>query len=292
MLKLDFVCPLYRADGYIDPLLDALRAQEEIEIASGVFAITDTGEDLSYVTGKITEAGYTYFTLPPEEFSHSLTRARALEDYCTSDLVVMMSQDIVITSPTTLYDLAKRVEGRVVFAYGRQTVGRNSIEKYIRNKNYGETSFTVGKEDVERLQLGAFFASDAFSCYHRPTYLALGGYDGIPMMMNEDMYYAKKVIDAGYLKAYVAEASVEHSHRYKLRQLYRRYYETGVWFVEHPEFNGYSTTDSGVKLALSVLGQALRQFNIPVLFRLLPDMAARYLGLRAGKRAARRKEKQ
>ena len=131
----------------------------------------------------------------------------------------------------------------------------------------------------------AFFASDAFSAYYRPVFLELCGYDDIHMMMNEDMYYAKKVIDRGFKKAYVATAVVEHSHKYTLKQLYRRYYATGKWFAEHPEFDGYKTTDSGMKLAKHVLGRALREFNIPVLLRFLPDMTSRYLGMKKGKRA-------
>ena len=49
-------------------------------------------------------------------------------------------------------------------------------------------------------------------------------------------------------------------------------------------FNQYKAEDSGLKLAMYVLGQALKHFNIPVLFRWLPDMSARYLGMRKGKK--------
>ena len=171
----------------------------------------------------------------------------------------------------------------VVYAYGRQICKKKTIEYYVRNKNYGEKSFVVTQADVEKLQLKAFFASDAFAAYYRPAFVALNGYDNVPMMMSEDMYYAKKIIDAGYKKGYVATAVVEHSHKMKLKQLYERYYETGKWFKEHPEFDGYKTTDTGMKLAFSVLGQALKHFNIPVLFRWLPDMTARYLGMKKGK---------
>ena len=139
--------------------------------------------------------------------------------------------------------------------------------------------------------LRAFFASDAFAAYDRPAFLALGGYDGIPMMMNEDMYYAKKLLDAGYRKAYVAGAVAEHSHRFTLKQLYHRYYLTGVWFREHPEFSGYKTTDTGMKLALSVFAGALKHFNLPVLLRFLPDMTARYLGMKKGAKAPRDRER-
>ena len=45
-----------------------------------------------------------------------------------------------------------------------------------------------------------------------------------------------------------------------------------------------------MKLALHVFKSALKDFNIPVLFRFLPDMTSRYLGMRKGKKAMRNKK--
>ena len=130
----------------------------------------------------------------------------------------------------------------------------------------------------------AFFSSDAFSALDRNVFIKLNGYQGYNVMMGEDMLYSKFVLDNGYKKAYVAEAIVEHSHKYTLKQLYNRYYETGKFHKEVGFFKNYKTNDSGLKLALSVLGQALIHFDIIVIFRWLPDMAARYLGMRKGKK--------
>lgn len=282
MLKMDFVCPLYRADDVIDTLIAGLKAQKGIDLCKVVFPITEEG-DLSAVKGKIEAAGFRYFVVTKAEFSHSRTRERAITEHCESDVVVMMSQDARLVCDRALFELASAINEESVFAYGRQVCPKKTIEHYVREKNYGAVSHTVSLADVEKMQLGAFFASDAFSAYHRPTFLALGGYDGIPMMMNEDMYYAKKVIERGYKKAYVATAVAEHFHNYSPKQQYARYRATGRWFAEHREFDSYKTTDSGLKLALYVLKRALREFNLPVLFRFLPDMAARYLGMRKGK---------
>ncbi len=287
MIRVDVVCPLYRAEKHIDRFLEGLHSQQEIEINNVVFALTEDGTPTDYVKEKIDAAGYTYFEVPQHKFSHSLTRERAIRSYCTQRVVIMMSQDVVMHDPFALRNLAAAISGDVVFAYGRQTVGHLSIERYIRESNYTKDSLVVGEEDIEKMQLGAFFASDAFSAYHRPTFLSLGGYDGGHMMMNEDMYYAKKILEHGYKKAYVATAVVEHSHKYKLKQLYRRYYDTGIWFAEHPEFDGYETTDSGMKLAKKVFFKALKHFNVPVLMRFLPDMAARYMGMKKGKKIGR-----
>ncbi len=292
MIRVDVVCPLYRAEKYMDTIFEGLQKQKEVEINNVVFALTEDGTPTDAIKAKIDAAGYTHFEVPVHKFSHSLTREKAIRDYCTQRVVIMMSQDVVIHDEYAFRNLAAAIAGDVVFAYGRQTVGNHSIERYIRESNYTGESAIIGEEDIERLQLGAFFASDAFSAYHRPTFLAIGGYDGDHMMMNEDMYYAKKVIDAGYKKAYVATAVVEHAHKFKLKQLYRRYYDTGIWFANHPEFDNYKTTDSGMKLAKRVFFKALKHFNIPVLVRFLPDMAARYLGMQKGRKVGKAEAKE
>ena len=283
MMNVDVVCPLYGADNYIDAFIANLQKQKNVTYGNVVFCITEEG-DTSTVKEKITAAGYTYFSVEKNEFSHSLTREKAISEYCTSEIVVMISQDVVLFDENAVYALASAINEEVVYAFGKQVCKKKTIEHYVRQKNYGKQSKIVSSEDIDEMQLRAFFASDAFSAYHRETFVRLNGYDHQHMMMNEDMYYAKKIIDAGYKKAYVAEAVVEHSHKLKLKKLYRRYYETGKWFKAHPEFDGFKTTDTGMKLAFYVLGQALKHFNIPVLFRWLPDMAARYLGMKKGKK--------
>lgn len=41
-MKIDIVCPLFRAKNYIDDLLHGLKEQENIEIDNLVFPITES----------------------------------------------------------------------------------------------------------------------------------------------------------------------------------------------------------------------------------------------------------
>lgn len=288
-MKIDIVCPLYNAASVIDGFLARLNAQTGVEIQKIVFPVTAC-EDSDETIEKIKLANCAYFLVEKETFSHSLTREKAIKEYCESDVVIMISQDVVLENNDALEKLASAVNEEVAYAYGKQICKKKNIEYYIRNKNYGAESHVIGQEDVEKLQLSAFFASDAFACYYRPTFIALGGY-GEHMMMSEDMFYAKKVIDAGYKKAYVAEAVAEHAHRYTFKQLYNRYYQTGIWFAQHPEFDEYKTTNSGLSLAMYVFKKALLSFNIPVLVRFIPDMLARFLGMKKGKKSLKKVER-
>lgn len=287
-MKVDVVCLLYQATEYIDGFLQRLKGQKGVELANVVFPITE-GDNDDVIIKKIEEFGGVWFKVKKEEFSHSLVRENAIFNYCKSDVVIMMSQDVVLEDERSIFNLAKEINAETVFAYGRQICKKKTIEYYVRKKNYPDKSHVATKDDIEKMQLKTFFSSDAFSAYHRPTFLKVNGYDNVHMMMSEDMYYAKKIIDLGYKKAYVAEAVVEHSHKFTLKQLYDRYYATGVWFAEHKEFDGYKTTDSGLKLAINVFFNALKHFNIPVLVRFVPDMTARFLGMKKGKKSLKQK---
>lgn len=286
MIQIDIVCPVYKGYDYLNSLYDSFYKQKKIKINKIVFALTLSGEDEDVKIKEFArEKGIIIFDVKKEDFSHSLTREKAIREYCTSDIVVMISQDIKLTNSDVFYNLVKSIaEKESVYNYARQICTNNTIEKYIRKKNYPEESYFVSKENIENMQLMAFFASDACSAYDREIFIKLGGYGGYDVMMNEDQLYSKIILDAGYKKKYCADAVVEHSHKYKLKELYNRYYQTGKFYKQVKVFDEYKSTDSGLKLALYVLRKALKKFDIKVLLRWLPDMTSRYIGMKMGKR--------
>lgn len=97
------------------------------------------------------------------------------------------------------------------------------------------------------------------------------------MPTNEDMYFAYKLINAGYRIKYCADSEVYHSHRFTFKQLYKRYYDTGVFFKQNPYFLNYKSNESGFDLAKYVFKRALEEKNIKVLLRILPDFAIRFI---------------
>lgn len=286
IIRVDVVCPIYKGYNYLKPLVESFRRQKNIILDKIVFAITDSkDEEMEKIRLFVKENNITFFEVSKEEFSHSLTREKAIKEYCINKCVIMISQDIKLTDEHVFYNLVKDIDFDLsVYNYARQICTNKSIEKYIRNKNYPSNSFFVSKEDIEKMQLMAFFASDACSAYNRDVFISIGGYGGYDVMMSEDMLYSKFILDGGYKKKYCADAIVEHSHKYTLKQLYKRYYDTGIFYKKVGIFDGYKTTDSGLKLAIYVLKQALIHFDIPVLFRWLPDMTARYLGMKKGRK--------
>lgn len=285
-VKVDVLVPAYNGYNDLVELVAKFHTQRYIEIGNIVVPITLTNNENEAKLRKFCEENHIVtFEVEPWYFSHSLTRQRAIKKYCTSDIVVLFSQDVRLNNDMAFYNLVKDIaNGECVYAYGRQICPRKSIEKYIREKNYPMYSYFVSKEDIPEMQIMAFFASDAFSALNRKVFIEIGGYQDYDIMMSEDMLYSYFVLKAGYRKKYCADAVVIHWHRYSFRQLYKRYYDTGKFYNDVKIFDGYHSSESGMKLAIYVLKRCLREFYIIGLLRWLPDMAMRYLGMKRGRK--------
>jgi rhamnosyltransferase len=286
MIEIDIVCPIYKDSQTLEDLVKSFSAQKDVKINNIVFPVTlsHTEED-DVIRDIIKRYNITSFELEKEQFSHSLTREKAIKEYCSSKIVVMISQDIKLTDENVFYNLVKDIDsGETVYNFAKQICTNKSIEKYIRAKNYPSESYYVTNSDVEKMKFMAYFASDACSAYNRDIFISVGGYGGYDIMMSEDALYSKIILEAGYKKKYCADAIVEHSHKYTLKQLYKRYYDTGVFQSQITFFKDTKMEGAGMALAMYVLKQALKHFDIPVLFRWLPDMTARYLGIKKGKK--------
>ena len=217
------------------------------------------------------------------EFSHSLTREKIAKK-SNADILVFITQDIIIKSDSWLKNLTSVIErGECEASYSRQTCSNNSIEKYTREKNYPENSFIVTKKDIEQKGLKTFFFSDASSEIKTDIFKKLNGYDGKDFPTNEDMYIAYKLIINGYRIKYCADSIIEHSHKLTLKQLYKRYYSIGIFFKQNDYLNKYKVNQAGGNLALYIFKRAVQDKNWKVLIRFIPDMSARYLGMKKGK---------
>lgn len=278
---IDILCPLYRASDDLPTLIEGIRRQKGVEIGRMIFPVTESEDGTRELAAAVPEA--IILDVKKAEFSHSLTRERAMA-YATADVVIFLTQDVVLSDDHALMHLASCIDGRVIHAFARQLTKSRGLEKYTREKNYPAESYTMTADDIEREQIKAFYSSDACAAYDRRKFIELGGFDGKAFQVSEDMYFCRKALLAGYAIRYCAESIVTHSHDLTLRQLYRRYYDMGLFFAQNPEFCQYRTTDSGFSLAFYILGQACKHFDIPVLLRWLPDMTARYLGMRKGKK--------
>lgn len=102
---------------------------------------------------------------------------------------------------------------------------------------------------------------------------------------NEDMHFAHKLIHAGYRIKYCSDSEVYHSHEFTFKQLYKRYYDTGIFFKQNPYFKKYKGNESGFALAKYVFKRSLEEKNIKVLFNILPNFGVRFIAKFLGERS-------
>lgn len=279
-MKIDIICPLYNAKKYIENLQQSLEMQKDVNIDKIRYVITNTNDNIEEILDKYNCA---YSKIEKKDFSHSLVREK--EAYKSdADIIVFITQDVIIKDEKWLYNLVKGIEnGECEAAFSRQLCLNNTIEKYTREKNYPENSYIVSKNDLEKLGLRTFFFSDAAGAIKREIFVKLKGYDGKNLPISEDMYFAYKLIMNDYRIKYEADSEVIHSHKFTLKQLYRRYYDTGKFFKQNSYLDKYGTNGTGANLAKYILKRAIKDKNIKVLIEFIPNMSARFIGMKVGK---------
>ena len=285
-MKIDIICPLYNAEKDIERLHGEILKQKDVEINDIKYILTDSKDNTEELLKKLK---IEYTKIKKEEFSHSLTREQAALS-SKADIVVFITQDIIIEREDWLYNLTKDIlNGKVQACFSRQLCTNNTIEKYTREKNYPNKSRIVSKENIKELGLQTFFFSDAASAINRKIFEELNGYDGKNLPTNEDMYIAYKLITKGYKIKYCADSEVIHSHTFTLKQLYKRYYDTGLFFGMNRFIDEYGTTKAGGGLAKYILKRAVQDKNIKVLLNFIPNMVVRYIGMKKGKKDGRKR---
>ena len=285
--KISVVCPLYEAEGDILRLDESLTMQEGVLITEIFYILTEGGdntEEIMKKAGILERPEVKFSEISKEDFSHSLTREKAAFQ-ATGEVLVFLTQDVEIKDKKFVQKLTEPiVDGEVDATYAKQITKYDNIEKYTRESNYPAKSFTVSKEDVSRLGLKTFFFSDAAGAVARKVFVELGGYDGKDLPISEDMYFAHKLIMSGGKIKYVAEAKVYHSHDFKLSELYNRYRLTGEFMKMNPEIASAGVNAAGGGMAKYIFKRAWQERNFKVLAKFLPNMGARYLGMRRGRK--------
>lgn len=280
-MKIDIICPLYNASKYILNLHKSLLMQENVNINKIKYILTRSSDDSLEI---LKSNNLNYKLIEKNEFSHSLTREEAALE-SDADIIVFISQDIIINKKDWLYELVKPlICGEAEASYSRQITKYNNIEKYTRECNYPEVSSIKTRDDIDKLGLRTFFFSDASSAILKKVFVEIDGYDHKKLPINEDMYIAYKIIMNGYRIKYCSNSIIVHSHKFTLKQLYNRYKLTGQFFKENSYLDKYKTNGTGFKLAKYALKRSIQDHNFKVTIRCFTDMFVRYLGMKAGKK--------
>ncbi|MPM05924.1 hypothetical protein SDC9_52219 [bioreactor metagenome] len=279
-MDITVICPLYKAEKYIDSLHGSLLMQKKVNLKEIKYILTNTNDGIHEKISKFEKANLKVITA--KEFSHSLTRESSAWE-CETGVIVFITQDIKIVDEDWLYNFTKPIfEGKCEAAFSRQICDNNSIERYTRINNYPEESRIVSKKDIDKLGITTFFFSDAASAVNSKIYKGLKGYDNKDLLTNEDMYFAYKLINSGYRIMYNAKAKVIHSHDYKFKELFKRYFDQGVFLKDNDYLLKYNANGSAIKLLMTVVKKSIKERNFKATLNVIPNFAARFLGNKMG----------
>ena len=106
MSKIDIICPLYNASKYINDLHKSFLMQENVEINNIRYVITKGKDNTEEIVKELDKC--VYKVIEPQDFSHSYTREQeAFES--NADIVVFVTQDVIIKRKDWLYNLIKPI---------------------------------------------------------------------------------------------------------------------------------------------------------------------------------------
>ncbi len=287
-VSLDILIPVYQPDDKLVKLLERLHKQS---LKPGRILLVNTEEQYYnsfFKQGSRPEEIYEDVEvrhIRRQEFDHGGTRRQAVEA-SRAVFFVCMTDDAVPADRHLLEKLIRPlVEGKAAVSYARQLAGRDAGEgeRYTRHFNYPPVSRIKTAEDLPKMGIKTFFCPNVCAAYERKTYEELGGFEE-RIIFNEDMVYARKVINAGKAIAYVAEARVWHCHQYTAYQQFRRNFDLGVSHTDFPEaFGDQKAGGEGIRLVLGTLKYLLKKRAYGEIPGMLWTSGWKYMGYRLGR---------
>jgi len=281
-MVVDVIIPTYKPDEKFLRLVDGLKKQT-VKPNKIIVLNTEKSEwDRANMPSEMQDVEVIHIT--KQEFDHGNTRNLGA-NRSLADVFIMMTMDAVPADDRVIEELIKPFENENIAAsYGRQMAYENSsiTEKLTREFNYPDKTVIKTADDIEKLQIKAYFCSNVCCAYKKEIFEKLGGFV-TRTIFNEDMLYAAKAINAGYSICYAAEAKVYHSHEYSGIQQFHRNFDNGVSHAEYPEvFENIRQEGEGMRMVKTVLGMLIKRGRIIQAIRYFWATGCKYIGFKLG----------
>ena len=278
-MKVSVIIPTLNAERWISKQLDMLLSQT---VEAEILVIDSGSTDRTVPIVAAHGDRVLLLQIPPDSFDHGGTR-----DYCfrrsAGDFVCFLTQDAIPVDEHCLENLlAVFSDSEIAAVFGRQIAYSDApeYEKLTRQFNYPNQPRIWREADIPRYKIKAYFFSNVCAAY--------SGFD-TPIISNEDMMMAAKLLHAGYALAYTPEAMVYHSHRYTLREELLRNIRIGYVMEKYRDrLTGASTSREGWHLLRFVGAMLVRDGHIGELTGFGIRAAIRLVGNRIGKCKGRR----
>lgn len=181
-------------------------------------------------------AGMRVHSIPRATFNHGGTRQMAAEMLNDAEFVVFLTQDAILATPHAISNLLAAFDDPEVGAVcGRQLPHWDAgpIAAHARHFNYPGVSAIRSAADIPALGIKTAYLSNSFAAYRKSALMSVGGFPQ-DVIFGEDMCVAARMLLSGWKVAYRADAAVRHSHDYRLRQEFQRYFDIGVMHAREP----------------------------------------------------------
>jgi rhamnosyltransferase len=223
--------------------------------------------------------------IPRNEFNHGLTRELARKKINT-DIVIMMTPDAYALDDDLIEKLIQPIlSKRSVVAYARQIAHNDSdvFENFPRLYNYPNLNETQIKTLKDSFNLGAkvFFCSDSCAAYLNSALDEVGGFK--ETLTAEDYLVVIEILKKGYAVAYVPDAIVKHSHRYSLKDEFKRHFDTGYIRGINKEIETLTgaTEKAGTGYAIRFLQTVIQNKPLSI-FYAIATLISKYFGFKTG----------
>jgi rhamnosyltransferase len=235
----------------------------------------------------VKQFGFECIVIPHHEFDHGGTRQQGLEILGDSDIIVYMTQDVLLDDPNSIINLAQVLidNEKIAGVYGKQKPHDNAdiFARHLRRYNYGDVSYVRKYNDRFIAGMRCVFSSDSFAAYKVQALKDVGGFPD-HLIMGEDVYLFAKFLHKGYKVAYASDIICQHSHNYSIREVFQRYFDIGVfhqselWILD--EFG--TANKDGIKFIFSELKYITirRPWLLPLSIILI---LAKYFGYKLGR---------
>jgi rhamnosyltransferase len=217
------------------------------------------------------------------EFNHGLTREHARR-FLGTGIVVMLSPDAYPTDEGFLERLTEPVRcGTAAVAYGRQLprAGAGPLERLGREFSYPAHSQLRSLADWLHYGSYTHFCSNACAAWSNAALDRIGGFRAT--LVSEETIAAAELLRSGERIAYVADATVVHSHPLSLAAEISRHFDIGYTRRRYAALLRARERDEvrGRAFARAAIRQALRE-QPAELPRTTAHLAAKWLGYRLG----------
>lgn len=228
--------------------------------------------------------GVETLVIPQKEFNHGTTREKGRRLLNTS-LVVMMTQDAYATSPHMLEKLVHPLlnqEASVAYARQLPHQGASIFASFSRHFNYPEQSHIRSLQDISTYGVYTFFCSNSCAAYLNAALDEIGGFSHT--LFGEDTLAVAKLLHRHHRIAYIAEATVHHSHDYTLKQEFCRHFDIGLSRHAHQNLLSIGGTDNQRgKTYVRALLKKIQQNNPSKIPYALLQTCAKLCGYHLGK---------